>query len=86
MGMSDTPTKDWFVHVDSICSLVGNRRYGLEDDELARQLIDISAAARLFAETVGDRYVGGFPITLETMVAFAKSAGRLDELREMLDE
>jgi hypothetical protein len=84
--MADVPTRDWFIHVDSVCSLVANRRYGLEDDELAAQLKAISWDARGFAETVGDRYVGGFPITLETMVEFARTGGQLDKLRELVGE
>lgn len=81
----EVPTKDWFIHVDSICSLVGYRRYGLTDDELADQLKAISQDARRFAESVGDRYVGGFPITLEAMVAFARAHGQLDRLSALVE-
>lgn len=84
--MSDTPNRDWFIKVDSVCSLVGNRRYGLADDELARELIEVSGEARRFADTVGDRYVGGFPITLEAMVAHAAASGRLEELASKVAE
>ena len=51
--MSDLPTKEWFTKVDSVTSLVGHRRYGLTDDDLASQLIEISGEARMFAKTVG---------------------------------
>lgn len=37
-------------------------------------------------EQQSDRYSGGFPITLETMVAHARAHGQLDRLRELLDE
>ena len=50
--MSDLPTKEWFTKVDSVTSLVGHRRYGLTDDDLASQLIEISGEARMFAKTV----------------------------------
>jgi len=82
--MSDLPTKEWFTKVDSVTSLVGHRRYGLTDDDLASQLIEISGEARMFAKTVGDRYVGGFPLTLDVMVAHAKAHGQLDKLRVLL--
>ena len=52
--MSDLPTKEWFTKVDSVTSLVGHRRYGLTDDDLASQLIEISGEARMFAKTVGE--------------------------------
>ena len=82
--MSDAPTRDWFIKVDSVCSLIAHRRYGLTDDELAAELKEISREARRFADTMGDRYVGGFPITLEAMVAHAKAHGQLDRLRELV--
>ena len=82
--MSDTPTRDWFIKVDSVCSLIAHRRYGLTDAELAADLKQISLDARRFADTVGDRYVGGFPITLEAMVAHAEAHGQLGRLRELV--
>lgn len=33
-----------------------------------------------------NRYTGGFPITLEAMVAHAKATDSLDRLRELLEE
>lgn len=83
--MSDTPTRDWFIYVDSTCSYVAHRRLP-NGEELARELIEISHQARRFAETVGDRYVGGFPITLEAMVAHARASGQVDRLRDLLNE
>ena len=73
--MADVPDREWFNHVDSVCSLVGNRRYGLADDDLAYQLKQISLDARRFADEVGDRYVGGFPITAEAMKVMLEKNG-----------
>ena len=54
---------------------VGYRRYGLTDDDLADQLKQISRDARRFADEVGDRYVGGFPITVEAMKVMLEKHG-----------
>lgn len=79
----DYPTRTWFIKVDSITSLVAYRL--TLDAEAIAELKSVSAEARRFAEEVGDRYVGGFPITLETMVAFAKANNALDQLRQLID-
>lgn len=80
----DYPTRTWFTKVDSITSLVGYRK--TLDDEAIAELKSVSREAREFAVSVGDRYVGGFPITLESMVAFAKANGQLDQLRQLIDD
>lgn len=84
--MSDYPTTNWFHKLDGTLGLVVHRTTLHQDEpELVRDLSNIITEARRFAETVGDRYVGGFPITLETMVAFAKAHERLDDLRTMVE-
>jgi hypothetical protein len=80
----DVPTANWFHKVDGMVGLVVYRHeLDPPDDELVRDLKEIIGEARRFAKTVGDRYVGGFPITLETMVKFAQTHGKLDELVEL---
>lgn len=80
----DYPTRAWFTKVDSITSLVGYRK--TLDEEAITELKAVSREARGFADSVGDRYVGGFPITLDAMVAFAKANGQLDRLRQLIDD
>ena len=70
-------------HLSAIC-----RRYGRHfDGEFLNEMTDTYLGLRKWYESPeSHRYAGGFPITLETMVAHAKAHGQLDRLRELVRE
>lgn len=73
------------IEADSHLSAIVHRYSRHFDEDFLKEMSATSRGLRCWYESPESvRYAGGFPITLEALVAYVRATGQVDRLREMI--